>query len=462
MKSQPAPATLLSVLLALLLAAAASAQDVRFDEGDDDGAAAEPGAEDASDRVPLAEQAPETKPLAIVGADIHPVVGEPIPGGTILLRDGRIEAILDADGRGRGRRRSLEGYERIDARGLRAYPGLFAAGADGLGIDTDWYAGAAADALERSLADSYDAWADDLQWAASAGITSALVYNVPFGAQGPLVARGDVLKVSPGQPRGVLVEEAAAVWASDELFGAKGAHDFREALRQAREWSEKPKKERKDDPAKRLVLRVAEGEVPLLLPASSKEQVLAALDLAEEVGFRPVFYHCNEAWVLAERIEAAGGAAVQHVRMSWGKARDDRRGLLPGGWRFDAPAVLTRAGVPTAVLPLADTIMTWGVAGRDLTNYPMEAAFAQRGGLSAQQALEAITIVPARLYGVDDRLGSLEVGKDADVILVDGDVLDYRAFVRKSIVNGAVVYDAETNHFWSDVVADRVRGLGGS
>ena len=70
-------------------------------------------------------------------------------------------------------------------------------------------------------------------------------------------------------------------------------------------------------------------------------------------------------------------------------------------------------------------------------------------------------MVPARLYGVEDRVGSIEVGKDADLILVDGDVLDYRAFVRKSIVNGRVVFDAETNHFWSDVVQDRIDSLAG-
>ena len=453
----------LAWILAALLAVPASAQEVRFDgDGDDSGSGPE-HARDEDDPIPLAEQSAEAPPLAIVGADIHPVVGEPILGGTILLRDGRIEAILDASGRGRGRRhRSLEGYEKIDARGLRAYPGLVAAGADGLGIDTDYYAGAAADALGRSLADSYDAWSDDLQWAASAGITSALVYNIPFGANGPVVARGDLLKVSPGEPRGVLVKSAAAVWASNDLFGAKGAADFRSLLRKAEKWEDQPKKERKDDPAQRLLLRVERGEVPLLLPAGNKAQLTSALALAKEIGFRPIFFHSTEAWTLAPEIAAAGGAAVQHVRTTWGKSRDDRRGMLPGGWRYDAPTRLTRAGVPTAVLPLSDAIMTWGVAGRDLTNYPMEAAFAQRGGLSPQEALESITIVPARLYGVDDRLGSLEVGKDADVILVDGDVLDYRAFVRQSIVNGRVVYDAATNHFWSDVVADRMRALGGS
>jgi hypothetical protein len=453
----------LSVLLGALLALPTAAQDVRFG-GHGGGAPSKKHAKKGSDdreRIPAAERDAEAPPLAIIGGDIHLPGGETISDGTLLLRHGRIEAILDAAGRGRGRHRKLGDYEQLDASGLQVYPGLVAAGLDGIGVDNDYQAGLQAEALKRRIVDSYDAFSDNLQWAASAGITSALIYSLPQRSDAPLSCRADVLKISPGEPRGVLVKEAAAVFAGNSIFGPKGSHDLRKQIQAARDWRDEPAKSRKDDPAKQLVLDVADGRVPLILPASRKAQLTSLLVLAEEIGFQPIVYHSTDAWALAKQLADADIPVVQHVRTNWGKPRDDRRGELVAGWRHDAVARLHRAGVQTAVLPLNDTIMTWGVAGRDMTNYPMEAAFAQRGGLSAQEAFEAITIVPARIYGVDDRVGSIEVGKDADIILVDGDPLDYKAFVRKSIVNGRVVYDAATNHFWSDVVEDREQSLAG-
>ena len=71
----------------------------------------------------------------------------------------------------------------------------------------------------------------------------------------------------------------------------------------------------------------------------------------------------------------------------------------------------------------------------------MEAAFAVRGGLSEAAAIEAITIEPARILGVADRIGSIEVGKDADFIVTDGDLLSYLTHVRWSVINGKVQYD---------------------
>jgi imidazolonepropionase-like amidohydrolase len=177
--------------------------------------------------------------------------------------------------------------------------------------------------------------------------------------------------------------------------------------------------------------------------------------VAKAERLRPVVYLSTEAWAVADQVAAAKADVVQHSRLTWFKPRADRRTLVGGGWRYDAPALLARAGVRCAVGCASDTVQTWGVAGRDLLNLPLEAAFAQRGGLTPQQALESITIVPARILGVADRVGSLEVGKDADVILTDGDLLDYRTFVRTTIVNGRVAYEAKDDRFWRGVIAHR-------
>ena len=93
-----------------------------------------------------------------------------------------------------------------------------------------------------------------------------------------------------------------------------------------------------------------------------------------------------------------------------------------------------------------------GLVGRDLMNLPMEAAFAVRGGLPDDAALRAITIDAARLLGIDRRVGSIEIGKDADFAIVDGDMLHYMTLVRWTVVNGRVAYDKQ-----KDSLLDHIR-----
>ena len=82
-----------------------------------------------------------------------------------------------------------------------------------------------------------------------------------------------------------------------------------------------------------------------------------------------------------------------------------------------------------------------GLAGRDLTSLPLEAAFAVRGGASEKTALASITLTPAKMLGMDDRIGSIEAGKDADILILSGSPLDYRTYVEQAIVNGHLCYD---------------------
>lgn len=113
--------------------------------------------------------------------------------------------------------------------------------------------------------------------------------------------------------------------------------------------------------------------------------------------------------------------------------------------------MLARAGVRIAIVPQAAEFNTSGDFGGDLFTLPLEAAYAVGGGLDEQIALEAITINPAEMLGVADRVGSLQVGKDADIIILDGHPLHYRAFVETTIVNGKVLYEKSKSTFFSHV-----------
>lgn len=412
----------------------------------------------ASHRAPeerpekLARQHLDVEPLAIVGGTIHPVTSPAIVRGTLLLEGGTIKAILPEGGR------VPQGWQVIDAHGLEVYPGLVAASASDLGLNADATAGGADAIIGRPVSDNFDPFSSAVELAVSGGITSAVVWANAFQAKGAFQGRAALLKMSFGEPRGLIVADPVALGASPLILSPGTRRDLEAALKKERDHAERrprknPHASRADEPD--ALQELAKGRIPLVADPERPGAILAMAEMADTLSLQLVLNLSGDAWQVAERLAAVHASAVQHVRPSWGTPRADRRVVLGGGWRPDAPTLLTRAGVPTAVCPLNDGIRVWGVGGRDLLDLPMEAAFAQRSGLSADEALAAITIVPARIFGADKRIGSLEVGKDADVILADGDLLDYRTFVRKTIVNGRVAYDAATSRHWKNVVALR-------
>ncbi|MEE3181193.1 MAG: amidohydrolase family protein, partial [Planctomycetota bacterium] len=115
------------------------------------------------------------------------------------------------------------------------------------------------------------------------------------------------------------------------------------------------------------------------------------------------------------------------------------------------PAAFARSGCMVAILPYRRGITLAGLAGRDLATLHVDAAFAIRGGMSNEEALKAITLNPARILRVDDRLGSLEKGKDADLLILSGHPLDYRSFVLKAYINGKLYYDRSKSRIFREI-----------
>jgi hypothetical protein len=107
--------------------------------------------------------------------------------------------------------------------------------------------------------------------------------------------------------------------------------------------------------------------------------------------------------------------------------------------------------VQIAIKPGSTNFDLGGITGRDLLALPVEAGFGVRGGLSEAAALDSITIVPARILGVDHRVGSLQVGKDMDAIVTDGDILHYQTFVQWAVVAGELVYDKQEEIFFAHI-----------
>jgi imidazolonepropionase-like amidohydrolase len=385
--------------------------------------------------------------VALVGGNVHTMTQGVLKGATVLFKDAKIHRIgndLDLP----------EGTKKFDVAGKNVLPGFVAATARGLGITGGNI---------QKIADSLDPYQETMKLALAAGITSAYVETAGgiFGdrSEGP-AGTSAVIKMSWGELDGMLVVEPAAVNLSSWVRASPVQRlEMRESFRKAREALEKirdyearksagklaPNEQAPSPGSQEPYVRVLRGDVPARISASSADEIASALGLVNEFRFRAVLLDADEAWTMAEEIGRARCACVIAPRR---RRLPDKRSNRLSGSSIEQAAILRKAGVKFAVVPLQERIDTGGLAGRDLQALALEAAFAVRGGLDAKTALEAITLTAAEVLGVDGRVGSLEEGKDADVIVLDGDPLDYRTYVELTFVNGKLVYEKEKSPYF--------------
>ncbi|MEZ6135207.1 MAG: amidohydrolase family protein [Pirellulaceae bacterium] len=258
-----------------------------------------------------------------------------------------------------------------------------------------------------------------------------------------------VIKMSFGKLDGMLVSESAFLdLTPGSLTGALNQHNWREQISKARKYLEDQtahekavasgkKQQPPRKPVSDAILALVQRKIALRISASSVSDIRDMVALSTELDYKLVIAGASEAWVIPDELAEAGASVIM-------TPRDRRRARFgeeetSGTW-IEMSRVLEQTGVPFSLGTLSSSISLNGLAGRDLTSLPLEAAFAVRGGASERTAIAALTIVPAQQLGLQDRVGSLEVGKDADLLLFDGDPLDYRTYVETALVNGRTVY----------------------
>ncbi|NBT13693.1 MAG: amidohydrolase, partial [Planctomycetia bacterium] len=162
--------------------------------------------------------------------------------------------------------------------------------------------------------------------------------------------------------------------------------------------------------------------------ADRAADIASALRIAEEFNVRIVLDSAAEAYLLVDRIKAAGVPVVVHPTMRRSGGGGETENLS-----FETAATLRKAGIPIALqsgyesyVPKTRVVL-------------FEAGLAAAHGLSFEQALAAITIDAARIIGVADRVGSLEVGKDGDVAIYDGDPFEYTTHCTGVVIDGRPV-----------------------
>ncbi|HMN07365.1 MAG TPA: amidohydrolase family protein [Gemmatimonadaceae bacterium] len=386
----------------------------------------------------LASAPAQAQVLAITGAKVYPVSGPAIENGTVLVRDGRIVAVgsnvtIPADAR------------RIDATGKWVTPGIFNA-TTSLGLTEIGAVQATVDLSARGQGDgitpSLRVWegfnpaSPLLQVTRNDGVTTAglIPRGGLVGGQGAVVVLGD------GTLGDVLLKGPVAVFAD---IGSKGSdrgasraevyQRLRAVLAEAREWPRR--RDRYDANGSRpLAARpvdlealqpVLRGEIPLAVDADRASDILVALDIAKEFGLKLVLTSATEGWKVADRIAAANAFVVV------GALNNIPRDFSTLGARQENAALLQQAG--------AKVVIAGGADAFNARNVKYEAGVAVAFGMPWDAALRAVTLTPAEMYGVANRVGSLQPGRDATLVIWSGDPFELYTRAEKVYVRGVEV-----------------------
>ena len=202
---------------------------------------------------------------------------------------------------------------------------------------------------------------------------------------------------------------------------------LRGALQKARDYWEKDDKSVGRDRDSEALLPVLKGEIPLIIHAHRHDDLATALRICEEFGVRCLLDHVTDGHRVKDMIKRASIHCAIGPTMHYGSKVENKER------DFQTPVVFDRENIPFCFIsdhPVVD--------GRNLI---LTASIATQWGLSDESALRAITLASAQHLGIDERVGSIQVGKDADLVLWSANPLEFTTFVDLTIIDGEIVYE---------------------
>jgi imidazolonepropionase-like amidohydrolase len=394
---------------------------------------------------PLASQAPPAAPpvrpsaYAITNVTIVPVVGARIVNGTIVIRNGRIEAA----GAGVA---TPAGATVINGSGLFVYPGLIDSG-DRMGLTEIGSVPGGQDTQElgqynpqNDVLTAVNPSSVHIPVTRANGVTSAITSAEGGMIQGT-AALIDLAGWTPDEMatkgRAAMVMTYPRVGGGRRGFrGGAGQNDGADTqnrqvqelytyLRDAKAYNARsnPVPQNLAFAALGPALR---GDVPVIFDVQTEGQIRGVLALADTFKLKVVLRGANDAWMLADTL------AARKVPVVVGPLTAIPDGDAPYDAIYANPGVLAKAGVQIA-------FQTNDGGEGDARNLPYNAALATAYGLDPEEALRAVTINPARIWGVADKIGSIEVGKVANLFVTNGDPLDVRTLVKHVFIRGELM-----------------------
>jgi len=387
----------------------------------------------------LTTGAASAQTVAITGGKVYPVSSAPIENGTVLIRDGKIVAVganvtIPSDAR------------RIDASGKWVTPG-FINSASQLGLVEVGQVGDTRNDAARgqdNIAAAFTVW-EGLNTrsvliapARREGVTNVVI--VPSGNQ--LVSgQAAMLSLVDGMPSDMVIKTPVAMIAQVQSPNGAGVGARGELLVKLRELIEDTRAfmrnraaferaETREYSASRLdllaMIPVVEGRLPLLVVADKATDIDAALRLGRENGIKIMIGGGAEAWLVADKLAAA------KVPVLTGAMNNIPGSFNALGQNQENAGLLRRAGIPVVLI---------GNGGGDeetfnVRNIKVEAGNAVTYGMTWNDALRAITLTPAEVFGVADRIGSLQAGRDANVVVWSGDPFEFTSAPEHVFVKG--------------------------
>ncbi|MEM7352432.1 MAG: amidohydrolase family protein [Acidobacteriota bacterium] len=373
------------------------------------------------------------EPIAIVGGTVH-TLGEAgtLEGATVVIDEGRIQAVgVDVE--------VPEGARTLDASGRVVTPGLFES-ASQIGLVE---IGAEASTRDHSTEDKELTASFDISEAINPrttlipinrieGLTRVLV--APRGSTSPVAGRGAVIHL--GGTTGYLLESPAALFVDFGEGGAARAGGSRAATLQQfdrqlseagrqRDRQSKAKRgddeDTKPDPALEALIPVLEGKLPVAARVERASDIEAVLRLGQRHGLRLVIVGGAEAWIVASTLAEARVPVVLNPLDN-----------LPASFEYLGATLENAARLHAAGVEIAFT----SGDSHNVRNLKQAAGNAVAYGLPWEEGLKAMTVGPAKIWGLQSTYGTLEPGKDADVVIWDGDPLEVTTFADHVFIRG--------------------------
>lgn len=378
--------------------------------------------------------------VAIKAETIYTVSGTPIKNGTVLVKDGKIENV----GTGITIPSNYKIYETkvltpglIDSRSL-----VGISGALNIPVDQDQLDKTSPIQPELRAIDAYNPEETLVKMVRDYGITTI---HTGHGIGALVSGQTMIAKTRPGTVETVTIEPLSmlAMTLNPSVgrnftspgTSAKQMAMVRSELIKAQTYQKKQEdKDESKRPAKDLqmevLLKLLSGEIKALITVNSSKDIMTAIRLAKEFNLKLVLNGAAEAYRLIPQIKEAKAEIILHATMA-------RNGGDMANMTRESAALLTAAGIPVSIesgyesyVPKTRIVL-------------FEAGQAMVHGLSFDDALRSITLNPAKLLGIDKRVGSIEKGKDADLVLFDGDPFEYLTKVKMVFIDGEIMTESE-------------------
>jgi len=391
--------------------------------------------------------------FAITNARVVTVSGATIENGTVIIQNGRIAAV--------GANVSIpSGAERIDARGLSVYPGMIDAGTNlglneiGLGVpgSVDVAETGEMNANAKAILGIHP-HSTHINVTRVNGITTVMsmpVGGVISGQSAIINLNGSTTTEMAVVPTFGLVINFPRIttFSGFNPFANTQPVDFNEAVRQrdkrlddlktlfksSENYGKVQDAYAKDktlpNPAKDIKMEAmipyVRGEKPVVFVAERERDIRGVVKFVEEMRVKGIIIGGQEAWKVADGLKKNNISVIYTNIYSLPVQDDDAYDYL-----FSAPAKMQQAGIRFCI--------STGDSGAEIRDLPYHAGLAGAYGLSKEEALKSVTLYPAEILGLSDRLGTIETGKMANLVVTDGDILEARTNIKYMFIGGRMI-----------------------